>query len=51
MVIFWSGNLYSLCSPGNQDYQTFFHQKGRNPQIVHYAKGFLLEYVIIISEL
>jgi len=21
MVIFWSGNLYSLCSPGNQDYQ------------------------------
>ena len=31
MVFFRAGNLYSLCSPGNQDYQKiiylFFHQK------------------------
>jgi len=25
MVIFRSGNLYSLCSPGNQDYQKIIH--------------------------
>ena len=25
MVIFRSGNLYSLCSPGNQDYQIIIH--------------------------
>jgi len=36
MVIFRSGSLYSLCSPGNHDYQkiikflTFFKKKGRN---------------------
>ena len=25
MVIVRSGNLYSLCSPGNQDYQKIIH--------------------------
>ena len=25
MVILRSGNLYSLCSPGNQDYQKIIH--------------------------
>jgi len=33
MVFFRSGNLYSLCSPGNQHYQKiiyFFIRKGRN---------------------
>ena len=27
MVIFRSGNLYSRCSPGNQDYQKIIHFK------------------------
>ena len=33
MIIFRSGNLYSLCSPGNQDYQKiiyFFIKKARH---------------------
>jgi len=35
MVLFGPGNVYSLCSPGNQDYQKiiiFFIKKGRNRQ-------------------
>jgi len=48
MVIFRAGNLYSLCSPGNQDYQkiihfNFFITIGRN-------RRFLLELVVIINE-
>jgi len=40
-VIFRSGNLCSLCSPGNQDCQKiihfkFFHQKGSNFYIFNY---------------
>ena len=47
MVIFRSGTLYSLCSPGNQDenysFLIFCFIKGRN--VV-----FLLELVLIINE-
>jgi len=35
MLIFRSGNLYSLCTPANQHYQEiiiFFIKQGRNPQ-------------------
>ena len=41
IVIFRSGNLYSLCSPGNQNYQKIIH----NSTVV-----FLLELVVIINE-
>ena len=46
MVSFRSGNLYSLCSPGNQDYQKIINlliKKGLNVNVV-----FLLELVVII---
>ena len=50
MVIFWPRNLYSRCSPGNQDYQkiihlNLFHQKKFPMKVV-----FLLELVVIINE-
>ena len=55
MVLFRPGNLYmySLCSPGNQDYQKiihFFIKKGRSGQIALCKSCILLELVGIINE-
>ena len=52
IVIFRPGCLYSLCSPGNQDYQKiihflFFIKKGRNRQC---KSCILLELVVFINE-
>ena len=45
MGFFRPGNLYSRCSPGNQDYQKIIHFEIDNAKIV-----FLLELVVIIND-
>ena len=52
MVIFRPINLYSLCSPGNQDYQKIIYFLILSPKKVEIdnAKvGFLLELLVIIK--
>jgi len=57
MVIFRQGNLYTLCSPGNQDYQKiihfylFFIKKGRNRQCKNRFIGISWRNIFLIIEL
>ena len=54
MIIFRSGNLYLLCSPGNQDYQKIIYFFNFFPskmvEIDNEKVVFLLELVVIINE-
>jgi len=53
MVIFRPENSYSLCSPGNHDYQKVIHFKcfsSTKVEIADVKVLFLLELVVIINE-
>ena len=49
MIVFWSGNLYSPCNPGNQDYHKIIHFF-KKIELDNEKFVFLLEFVVIINE-
>ena len=48
MVIFRPGDLYSLCNPGNQDYQKIIPQIVEKLYSIYGKVVFLVELVVII---
>ena len=49
MDIFRLGNLYLLCSPGNQDYQKIIHFYIKKGEVDNAKVVFLLELVVIMN--